>query len=73
MVELSNQSQPIPGLRPLGTPCTDFVQLTLERAMPIHRLLLEGLDGAQQLHVQEQGQPLHEVGHRGRHDGGRSQ
>ena len=37
--------------------------------MPVHRLLLEGLDGAQHLHVQEQGEPPQEVGHRGRHNG----
>ena len=38
--------------------------------MPVDRLLLEGLDGAQQLHVQEEGELLQEVRHRdGRHDG----
>ena len=38
--------------------------------MPVDRLLLEGLDGAQQLHVQEEGELLQEVRHRdGSHDG----
>ena len=38
--------------------------------MPVDRLLLEGLDGAQQLHVQEEGELLQEIRHRdGSHDG----